>query len=268
MPAGRSYEKRVRAKREAARAARKHAERMRKVRIGASIGGSIAVVVVVLLLFLGGNDKKPVATTTPLSGCTQPIPAPTPNGKQITTAPKMTIDQNKIYVATIQTSCGSVKMTMDPKKAPASVNNFVFLARQNYFDGTKLPRVQNSPGFQIIQAGTQTGTISGGVGYTYAGETPAPGTKYTRGTVAMANSRGPSTNGSQFFFVLSATTTALDQNANYSIFGKVDDATSLTTLDKILTAKGPRVDPQQELGITPEPPIYILKVTIEELKRS
>jgi cyclophilin family peptidyl-prolyl cis-trans isomerase len=278
MPSGRSYERRIKAKRDAARAARKRAEKMRKVRIGASIAAAVAVAVVLLIVLLNIGDNKPVATSpttspsasassSPIAGCTQPTPAPTPNGKDFTTAPKMTIDTNKLYVATFQTSCGAVKMRMDPKTAPASVNNFVFLARQGYFDNTKLPRIQNNPGFQIIQAGSQNGTISGGVKYKYQGETPGPGAKYTRGTVAMANSQGPSTNGSQFFFVLSPATTALDSNPNYSIFGKVDDAASLATLDKILTAKGPPVDPSSDLGVTPNPPIYILKVTIEELKR-
>ncbi len=267
----RSYERRIRAKREAARAARKRAERMRKLRMAASIAGAIALALILFFVFKPGKSKPSASPTTsssatPIAGCTQPTPVPTPNGKKFTKAPAMTIDTNKIYVATFETSCGTVKMRMDPKTAAASVNNFVFLARQGYFDGTTIPRVQNSPTFQIVQAGSQTGTISGGVDYKYPGETPAPGTKYTRGVVAMANSGGPSTNGSQFFFVLSPSTPGLDQQASFSIFGKVDDAASLTMLDRILTATGPAI-PGGSLGITPDPPIYIEKVTIEELKR-
>ena len=266
----RSYERRLKAKRMAEKEARRRAGKMRKIRIGSSIAGAAAVAVVILLLVLNSGDgTKPSVSPTgsSLPGCTTPTPAPTPNGKKFTTAPAMSIDSSKIYEATFQTSCGTIKMRMDPKSAPASVNNFVFLARQQYFDGTTIPRVQNSPNFQIIQAGSQTGTISGGVDYSYAGETPAPGSKYTRGVVAMANSQGPSTNGSQFFFVMSPSTPALDQNANYSIFGKVEDATSLATLDRILSAQGPRVDPQSDLGITPQPPIHILTVTIAEVAR-
>lgn len=268
----RSYEKRVRAKREAERAARKRAGRMRKVRIWSSAAAALAIAAVLLIVFLGGDDTKPSAesttspSATPIQGCTQPAPAPTPNGKNYSAPPAMTIDQNKIYVATFETSCGSVKMRMDPKQSPRTVNNFVFLARDGFFDGTTIGRVQNEPSFGIVQAGTQSGNISGGVNYTYQGETPPPGTKYTRGIVAMANSQGPSTNGSQFFFVVTAAA-ALDANPNYSILGKVDEAASLAALDRILQAKGPPVDPQQNLGISPRPLIYILKVTIAEQNR-
>jgi cyclophilin family peptidyl-prolyl cis-trans isomerase len=238
---------------------------MRKVRVGGIVAGAVAVAVVILILVLsaGGNKTKPTASVTPLSGCTLPSSAPTPNGKNFTTAPKTTIDKEKIYVATFTTSCGTVTMRMDPKVAPASVNNFVFLARQGYFDGTTIPRVNVTPTYAIIQAGSQSGGISGGVTYKYQGETPGPNQSYTRGVVAMANSSGPSTNGSQFFFVVRDWK---DLPKKYSIFGKVEDAASLTNLDKMLLAKG--TDLGQGLGTTPDPPIYILSVTITEQKRS
>ena len=281
MPAGRSYERRIRAKREAQRQERRHAERMRKLRIGLSIAGALGVAVILLVVFLsGGKSAKPTAsssnsptptptpssTPSPIAGCTQPAPAPTPNGKQLTKAPKMTIDKTKVYLATMKTSCGDIKIKLDPKLAPATVNNFVHLANQHYFDGTTFPRVQNIPGdYAIIQGGTQSGTISGGVGYTFQGETPPPSASYARGTIAMANTNGPSTNGSQFFFVVHAWPSLPH---NYTIFGKVDEAGSLAVLDRMITASGPLVnpDPQQALGIIPNPPIYILKVTVEVLK--
>jgi peptidyl-prolyl cis-trans isomerase B (cyclophilin B) len=237
---------------------------MRKFRVGGIVAGGIAVAVVILIVVLSaGGGEKPVTVGAPLSGCTLPSPAPTPNGKDFTTPPKQTIDQNTIYVATLETSCGPVRMRMDPKIAPASVNNFVFLARQGYFDGTTIPRVNASPTYAIIQAGSQSGGISGGVTYKYQGETPGPTLSYTRGVAAMANSSGPSTNGSQFFIVVRDWK---DLPRNYSIFGKVEDSVSLTNLDKMLLAKG--TDLGQGLGVTPDPPIYILKVTITEEKRS
>src|SRR5439155_5604130 len=92
VPAGRSYERRIRAKREAARKARRHAERMRKLRIGGSMAGAGAIPVILLIVFLSGGKPKPAASTTPsstptatgspIAGCTEPSPAPTPNGKQ------------------------------------------------------------------------------------------------------------------------------------------------------------------------------------------
>jgi len=270
----RSYERRLRAKRDAQRAARKRAERMHKFRVWSSVAAAIAIASVLLIVFLGGNDKKepsasPTTSTspTPLAGCTVPAPEPTPNGKTFSKAPAMTINKDKIYLATLQTSCGNIIMRMDPKQSPASVNNFVFLARQQFFDNTKFGRVQNDPSFGLVQAGTQTGGISGGVDYTYQGEKPPPGTKYSRGIVAMAHSQaGLSTNGSQFFIVVTSAD-FLNQNPDYSILGKVEDASSLATLDRIIQAKGPEVQPGQSLGVTPEPSIYILKVTVAEQKR-
>src|ERR1051326_6293053 len=106
MPSGRSYERRIRAKRDAQRQARKHAERMRKLRIGLSIAGAVGLGVILLVVFLtGGKPVKPAAQRTPsptpsaspIAGCTEPSPAPTPNGKQFSKPPKMTIDTKKVY---------------------------------------------------------------------------------------------------------------------------------------------------------------------------
>ena len=269
----RSYERRIKAKREAARAARKRAEKVRKLRVGGSIAAAAALAIVLLIVFLGGNDSKvstsPTNSPTPsptgslIAGCTSPSVAPTPNGKQYPTPPAETIDKNKIYVATFSTTCGTVKMRMDPQQAPRTVNNFVFLARQGFYDGTFFHRVQNTPGdYAIVQGGDPKGDGTGGPGYEYQGETPAPTTKYLRGIVAMANSQGPSTNSSQFFFVVHDWPTL---PANYSVLGKVDDATSLASLERMALAQGP--DLGNNLGTSPSPRIYILKVTIQELNR-
>jgi peptidyl-prolyl cis-trans isomerase B (cyclophilin B) len=155
-------------------------------------------------------------------------------------------------------------MTMDPKVSPKAVNNFVFLARQQFYDGTFFHRVQNQTGsFAIVQGGDPQGNGQGGPGYDYIGETPPAGTKYLRGVVAMAKPQGnPPRNGSQFFFVVRDWP---DLPAEYTILGKVDDSTSLTNLDKMILAKGSDLG---GLGVKPEPPIYVLKVTIEEFKRS
>lgn len=268
----RSYERRIRAKRDAAKAARKHAERMRKVRIWVSATAAVTLALVLFLVFRG-DGVKPSATPTSPSPTAQPstvatpCPGPTPPAPKSLTFPSppaSTIDNDKIYVATFQTSCGNFKIQMDPRTAPKTVNNFVFLARQGYYDGTKFHRVQNETDFAIVQGGDPEGTGRGGPGYSYDGETPAPTDKYLRGTIAMANSGGPSSNGSQFFIVVKDWA---GLPTNYTIFGKViDETASFVALDKMITAEGTPIE--GGLGTTPVPPIYIINVTIEELARS
>ena len=110
--------------------------------------------------------------------------------------PPMSIDQSKEYQATIKTNFGDIVVQLFPKDAPIAVNNFVFLARQGFYDGVKFHRVKK--GF-VIQSGDPTGTGFGGPGYEFADETVTR--DYVAGTLAMANG-GPDTNGSQFFITL------------------------------------------------------------------
>lgn len=115
---------------------------------------------------------------------------------------------------------GDVKITLDRAKAPCTVNSFVSLADQGYFDKTKCHRLADS-GIFILQCGDPSGTGKGGPGYEFANETD--GTEsYGGGVVAMANG-GPGSNGSQFFLVW-ADSTSLDKNGDFTIFGKMDKA--------------------------------------------
>ena len=115
---------------------------------------------------------------------------------------------------------GKVRITLDRTKAPCTVNSFVSLADQGYFDKTGCHRLADS-GIFVLQCGDPTGTGKGGPGYEFADETD--GTEsYTEGTVAMANG-GPGTNGSQFFLVW-ADSTSLDKIPNFTIFGKMNKA--------------------------------------------
>jgi cyclophilin family peptidyl-prolyl cis-trans isomerase len=139
--------------------------------------------------------------------------------------PAMEIDPGKQYTATIKTSEGDITIELLPQEAPQTVNNFVFLARQGYYDGVVFHRTIK--GF-MIQTGDPTGTGRGGPGYTFADEQVKR--RYTRGIVAMANA-GPNTNGSQFFIVHGAD---VGLPPNYTIFGRVTDG--LDTVDKIATA--------------------------------
>jgi peptidyl-prolyl cis-trans isomerase B (cyclophilin B) len=117
---------------------------------------------------------------------------------------------------------GDVTITMDRAKAPCTVNSFVSLADQGYFDSTKCHRLVDS-GIFVLQCGDPTGTGSGGPGYEFANETDAK-ESYTAGVVAMANA-GPNTNGSQFFLVW-ADSTSLDSTPDYTIFGRMNKAST------------------------------------------
>ena len=135
----------------------------------------------------------------------------------------MQIDPAKKYTATIDTNQGTMKADLFASDAPNTVNNFVFLARDGYYDSVPFHRV--IPDF-MVQTGDPTGTGTGGPGYRFNDE---PVTRnYDRGTLAMANA-GPNTNGSQFFIVHKD----YPLPKNYTIFGKVTDG--LDTLDKIAT---------------------------------
>ena len=128
--------------------------------------------------------------------------------------PPMIIDPAKRYVAEMVTSKGTMTIALDPIAAPATVNNFVFLARWHYYDGIVFHRI--IPGF-MLQGGDPEGSGRGGPGYRFNDELPAPG-RYEIGSLAMANA-GPNTNGSQFFIVSGPDGTSLPPS--YSLFGKV-----------------------------------------------
>jgi cyclophilin family peptidyl-prolyl cis-trans isomerase len=125
----------------------------------------------------------------------------------------MQIDEQAVYTATITTDRGTIVIELDPRLAPTTVNNFVALARDGFYDGLTFHRVE--PGF-VIQGGCPEGTGRGGPGYRFADE-PVRG-DYTRGAVAMANA-GPDTNGSQFFVCLEDLTGRLPKQ--YNLFGHV-----------------------------------------------
>jgi cyclophilin family peptidyl-prolyl cis-trans isomerase len=134
--------------------------------------------------------------------------------QQWSSPPEMTIDPAKEYKAAVDTSLGAITIALDPVSAPKAVNNFVFLARQGYYDGVIFHRIIQ--GF-VCQGGDPTGTGTGGPGYRFEDELPGPGA-YEVGSVAMANA-GPNTNGSQFFIVSGPSGTGLPPN--YSLFGQV-----------------------------------------------
>jgi cyclophilin family peptidyl-prolyl cis-trans isomerase len=131
----------------------------------------------------------------------------------MTQPPAMTIDTGAVYRATITTDKGTIVTDLDARIAPLSVNNFVTLATDGFYDGLTFHRVE--PGF-VIQGGCPEGSGRGGPGWRFADE-PVQG-DYTRGAVAMANA-GPDTNGSQFFVCLEDLSGRLPKN--YNLFGHV-----------------------------------------------
>ena len=128
--------------------------------------------------------------------------------------PPMTLDTSKQYTATIETEKGSIVLELFAKDVSVTVNNFVFLAREGFYDSTTFHRV--IPDF-MAQAGDPTGTGAGGPGYKFADEF----TKHTHasGTLSMANA-GPNTNGSQFFITYAPQP---HLNGHHSVFGQLTE---------------------------------------------
>ncbi len=194
------------------------------------------------------KTSMPTTPTPPAGG------SPTSSAKRYPTAPAMTIDTKKSYMAVLETSKGSIRLTLFAPEAPVTVNNFIFLSREGFYTGTPFHRIIK--GF-MIQGGDPTGTGTGSPGYRFDDEPVKR--DYTRGTIAMANS-GPNTNGSQFFIMHAD----YPLPKNYVIFGSIEatDSASLATLDAIATTP---------VGISsggemskPQESVIIQSVTIEE----
>jgi cyclophilin family peptidyl-prolyl cis-trans isomerase len=172
--------------------------------------------------------------------------------QQYTEQPAMRIDPAKAYSGSLQTNKGTIQVELFPDDAPVTVNNFVCLAEDGYFNNTPFHRIVK--GF-VIQGGDPTGTGSGGPGYKFPDE---PINKdYERGTLAMANA-GPNTNGSQFFIVLDDLRGNLPKN--YTIFGRVTEG--LDVVDAI--ANTPTRTGRSGENSTPTEPVTLEKVTISE----
>lgn len=174
-----------------------------------------------------------------------PTPSPPPARKVYTSPPAMVIDPSKKYTAILETEKGKIVVELFAKDVPRTVNNFVFLAREGFYDGTTFHRV--IPGF-MAQGGDPTGTGTGGPGYAFPDEFTSH--KHLEGTLSMANA-GPNTNGSQFFITY-VPTPHLD--GKHTVFGRVVEGM------EVLKKLKPR-DPSQR-------PTYpgdaLLRVTIQE----
>ncbi len=151
--------------------------------------------------------------------------------KKYAAAPDLTIDLDTAYTATLHTNLGDISVEFLPAESPLTVNNWLFLARDGFYDGVVFHRVIS--GF-MIQGGDPTGTGRGGPGYSFRDELEGDG-RYSRGTMAMANA-GPNTNGSQFFIMHND----YPLPHNYTIFGRVTDG--IDVVDAIAALPTDRMD--------------------------
>ena len=219
---------RKRSAREAKMAALARQRRRRaRVRRVVTIIVVAAVIIGVYFLLKPGKTKltaQQVADNAAVAGGCSSSPSTKLHKPSWTKPPAMTIDTTKTYEATVKTDAGSFVITLDAQHAPVTVNNFVFLARHNFFNCVTFHRV--IPSF-MDQTGDPTGTGTGGPGYKFADELPAKASpQYPIGSVAMANS-GPNTNGSQFFIVTGKEGETLAPN--YTLFGHVTSGLAVAT---------------------------------------
>jgi len=182
----------------------------------------------------------------------QPPAAEAGAPKQWSSSPAMQIDPNKRYTAAISTTMGDIEVDLLAKEVPMTVNNFVFLAREGFYEGVKFHRIMKE---FMIQTGDPTGTGRGGPGYRFIDE-PVAG-NYDRGVLAMANA-GPNTNGSQFFFVHGA---SVQLPKNYTIFGKV--TRGLDVVDKIAAVPVGTAPGGREASV-PQTDVRMTRVSITE----
>ena len=146
--------------------------------------------------------------------------------KQYSAPPEMTIDTSKNITATFDTSKGTIVCELFPTEAPNTVNNFVFLAKDKFYDGLKFHRV--IPDF-MIQGGCPKGTGTGDAGYKFADEVGPGKPKHKAGSLSMANA-GPNTNGSQFFITHIATDWL---DGKHTVFGQVRDSASQEVVNSV-----------------------------------
>jgi len=200
-------------RREAMRKAEKRQKNMRTAR---NVGIAIVIVAVVfgVLKLIQGNDSSSSAKGVT---CTDVKPGKG-TAKQFASAPEMTVDPTSLYVAVMDTSCGQITLGLNAVTYPVSVNNFVFLAQQKFYDGLDFTRAAKD---FVIQGGSPDNSGSGGPGYSVVGEVPKDTPPYPAGALAMAKTGADpaGTAGSQFFIATGSKTKNL--TADYAYVGKV-----------------------------------------------
>jgi len=235
----------------------------RAVVIVAAVIGVLVVVLGLVLAQTLTSDDDPVApaaesppqtVATPAAGeCEEPPPVPE-SPEQYDEVPDASLAEDAVWIARVITNCGEIVMELAGDKAPQAVSSFLFLAEENFWDDSPCHRLVTE-GIFVLQCGDPTGTGSGGPGYGYGVENaPADGI-YPRGTVAMARTADPDSNGSQFFIVYDET--ELPDPAGYSVLGTVVDGMDI--VDQIAEqGVGGSLGPE-----APAQPISILDIALD-----
>jgi len=200
-----------------------------------------------------GTVKPTPGPSQVACGASEPADATKP--KPQFSAPAHVLKKGTDYTATFETSCGDVVVQLLADQAPKTVNSFVFLAQEGFFDGTRIHRIDTS--IDVLQGGDPTGTGTGGPGYTIPDELTG-NEHYGPGTVAMANG-GPNTGGSQFFFIVGPNGQNLDSAPNYTIFGKIVKGLDVAQRIEQIPIQNPGGDIS---GQQPAQAVYIQRVTI------
>jgi len=223
-------------------AQQRRTQRRRKALAGVAL---ILILGLVASTFLstGAQDEEPDAAPE------GPPCSPVAGKSTFPNPPPSSIDKAKSYRATVETDVGTFSVDLDDDKAPQTVNNFVFLARNQFYDCVPFHRV--IPGFVVQGGDGEKGDGTGGPGYNIADELPAPG-PYPEGALAMANTGQPNSGGSQFFVITGPE--GMQLPPQYSRFGMVTDG--LDVVKKIEADGSPQGDPRVVH--------YMLKVTIAE----
>lgn len=220
----------------------------------------VALLSVMLVAAACGGAKEGTGSA-PTAGTGTPVQSSTPasrlpNGKpQWASPPAMQIDPSQTYSAILETSMGRIKIELWAKEAPKTVNSFVFLARQGFYDGTTFHRIIKD---FMIRGGDPLGDGTGGPGYRFEDELPVKHS-YEAGIVAMANA-GPNTQGSQFFICSGPDARYLDTRPNYTQFGRVVEG-----MEVVLAISSVEVEANRwgELS-KPKQPVVINRVTVEQ----
>ena len=204
-------------------------------------------------------SQAPPALAKPVAGC---VPAPkAPTDKRSGTLPDKQTAAGRTFIATVTTNCGEVAMELDGGKAPQTVASFLSLAKSGYWDDSPCHRLTTS-GIFVLQCGDPTGTGGGTPGYGYGVENAPASFTYPKGSLAMARTKDPKSNGGQFFVVYKETT--LNDPAGYSIFGKI--TSGMDIVDRVAAAGATPADANQNTA--PLQPISILAVNVTEKKAS
>lgn len=223
----RQKERRV-ARREAEKKAESRREVFKRIGFALAMGAAVVATFVVFSLFGGDSGSLPgdyqgYRQQPTACGAEQPPEEQVMSFQQI--EPQADITPEGAVTATVSTSCGEIVIELDPARSPETVESFVFLSREGYYDGTVFHRIVEN---FVIQGGDPDAIGTGGPGYTIADEFPAEDFRYEPGVVAMANA-GRNTTGSQFFIVVGEDAQVL--NPLFNVLGEV--VSGEDTLDRI-----------------------------------